>query len=1305
MKERGLFLFLIFLLILNFNHVLAASNQNVDNLIKHAETYYWLGLKEKGNITAFNKGLQYLQESKVIIINGEFNVKLRSDYLERITSLQNDINYQIKIAKEGMVGLFPLTRFFKEPLIFNTNATETFELFNDPEEVAVNSAVTLFSEKVLLSYPEQFQFHVVVNSFPENQALENEALNVFSKYPKFFIHNSTELISSLPPSIVKDFRKATYSPEVLDNIFSLTKSSNLLLVSIRKLDEIDDVFFYEISGSLFQSGLVKPVVSFFQYGLCRDRRPLVPIIILINFLLFSLSVIVFKLLVKIKNVPYKSISPIISTPLIGFLIGRFIPWAVCPFLEKISPGLDSYAALTFWWPCLVGAILLLLPLLIYRFVLTRPGILPEDFKPAGHIPGAFMASALGTTAYFTSLGIIFYANSGILLVIPWTISSLVIGYYIGRSLDSADPFPLWLSLPSAAVSLIIGGLFSLADFKLSVIFSIALILAAFFSASYMSASKQLIKKKQFYAEEIELSQKIIPSTEEELIRRIAKPSFVKLSSFDLIMSKVENFFRDEITYIGLCGPSGIGKTTAVRAVLKEIQKRKKESKKPVILLCGQCLPDSTGIPFQPFQKAFADHFGIDLGATIEGQYKKLESSLGQLINNIIPFSSLLFPSISEDTQRHSNLEIFKSVSYLLKSLIEKNSIVLFIDDLQWIDQPSLELIFFLRDEFVVGDRGPLLFIFTTRDEDILTKMKLEHSIIQLPPTNVSERIQLLSDGVGLSKDTAEAIAKNTGILKSEKGELYWLLLSVDCLAKKGAFLYDSQGWYFNPEFLKACKGNLPLPQEFRSAIKEALKEFPDYLWIIECASCIGLEFDAHTLADSLSIPRLELLKILKEIEEKTGFIIDLRETDDYFAFNSSFLLQALREELQIKFEGPKSKSVPKLVREFHARIARAKEQKLSDYPLEIFAVAKHYYAAGTKYARKAIHYCRKAAVSATKLLRFYEARSYLSMAEECAEAANQQDSFYEDRLKIMLQEAHVTGSGKNEAFRAGLEHFEKNPNISISMILMIARACYEAGEFDKTKELAERVLKNQKATDLEKAEAYHFLGLSLDPSDRNDRIKNLRESLNIINSVPESSPRTKILKALVLNSLAEILSYGDDADRHEALSLFEQSIKIKSQREFHDLPGLARSYGGLGRLYLNLGDIEKARQSFERDLEISRQIGDLSGQMIMLSLIGKCHLKSGNTDFAITNYNESLEIANRIKSTKGQFYAALGLLDSYCILHDQEKCEFWSHRLIDILSTERYADTAAAIKEILEIYKNYKQSTWYRDLEIKIKEF
>jgi hypothetical protein len=93
-----------------------------------------------------------------------------------------------------------------------------------------------------------------------------------------------------------------------------------------------------------------------------------------------------------------------------------------------------------------------------------------------------------------------------------------------------------------------------------------------------------------------------------------------------------------------------------------------------------------------------------------------------------------------------------------------------------------------------------------------------------------------------------------------------------------------------------------------------------------------------------------------------------------------------------------------------------------------------------------------------------------------------------------------------------------------------------------------------------------------------------------------------------LNSLAERLIYLGEAENVEARRLFTESLAIKER--LGDLPGRARSHGGLGRSYLRPPrDLARARRHFAEDLEIAAQIGDDGGQSMMHSQLGECDLE------------------------------------------------------------------------------------------------
>ena len=59
--------FLLFICVFGitiFSSIAQADEAEINELVKHAETYYWIGLSEQGNVDAYRMGLDYLDQAE-----------------------------------------------------------------------------------------------------------------------------------------------------------------------------------------------------------------------------------------------------------------------------------------------------------------------------------------------------------------------------------------------------------------------------------------------------------------------------------------------------------------------------------------------------------------------------------------------------------------------------------------------------------------------------------------------------------------------------------------------------------------------------------------------------------------------------------------------------------------------------------------------------------------------------------------------------------------------------------------------------------------------------------------------------------------------------------------------------------------------------------------------------------------------------------------------------------------------------------------------------------------------------------------
>ena len=153
----------------------------------------------------------------------------------------------------------------------------------------------------------------------------------------------------------------------------------------------------------------------------------------------------------------------------------------------------------------------------------------------------------------------------------------------------------------------------------------------------------------------------------------------------------------------------------------------------------------------------------------------------------------------------------------------------------------------------------------------------------------------------------------------------------------------------------------------------------------------------------------------------------------------------------------------------------------------------------------------------------------------------------------------------------------------------------------------------------------------------------------------------RALQARVFNSLGEQLAQKATYDFDEAKRWFHRSITLKEKLKPQDKPGLARAYGGLGRLYLfaardhdgetreNL--LHQAQEHFQEDIELCKDYGDISGECQMHSHLGECSLLLECYKDAALSYERSLALAQNPIS---QGFALIGLIRSHDALGEAE---------------------------------------------------
>ncbi len=121
-------------------------------------------------------------------------------------------------------------------------------------------------------------------------------------------------------------------------------------------------------------------------------------------------------------------------------------------------------------------------------------------------------------------------------------------------------------------------------------------------------------------------------------------------------------------------------------------------------------------------------------------------------------------------------------------------------------------------------------------------------------------------------------------------------------------------------------------------------------------------------------------------------------------------------------------------------------------------------------------------------------------------------------------------------------------------------------------------------------------------------------------------------RALVFTNLGKI--YIRLGENEKALSFYEKALEIYDF--INDLPGQSKVLCNMGDVALRLGDYNKAMAFYEESLAVYRQIGDATGQAKVLDNMGMaCYDRNEHTK-AISFYEKQLEVSRLTTDPKGE---------------------------------------------------------------------
>ncbi|MEG4505544.1 AAA family ATPase [Microcoleus sp. F6_B4] len=366
----------------------------------------------------------------------------------------------------------------------------------------------------------------------------------------------------------------------------------------------------------------------------------------------------------------------------------------------------------------------------------------------------------------------------------------------------------------------------------------------------------------------------------------------------------------------VAGFSGIGKTAVVNEVHKPIARQRG------YFIQGKYDQFGRNIPFSAFVQAFRELMGQLLSES-DAQLQKWKTNIltavgdsGQVLIEVIPELERIIgpqsPALElsgSAAQNRFNLLMQKFVQVFTTA---EHPLVIFLDDLQWADSASLNLL-----QLLMQDTGHLLVLGAYRDNEVspvhpfmltvdeIVKSGAVVNTITLQPLSLGDMNQLVADTLICDLSLAEPLTElvyqktkgnpffSTQFLKSlyEDGHIIFAPpespTPVSSLTK-GGLRGVQGGWQCNIDRVKFA--DAPDVVEFMAAQLQKLPaETQD---VLKLAACIGAQFDLETLAVvSEELPEQTESALWKALQEGLILVIsegyDLIQADDDRSPNQS----------------------------------------------------------------------------------------------------------------------------------------------------------------------------------------------------------------------------------------------------------------------------------------------------------------------------------------------------------------------------------------------------------------------------------
>lgn len=318
------------------------------------------------------------------------------------------------------------------------------------------------------------------------------------------------------------------------------------------------------------------------------------------------------------------------------------------------------------------------------------------------------------------------------------------------------------------------------------------------------------------------------------------------------------------TFVGIAGPPGIGKSSLVRELLPRMEAAG-------LLVAGVCNPVQR-TPYAPVLAVLREMVGCVLTASEEliaahtSSFQRAVADEGALLGQILPELAAMLGQAQPLPEMGAG-ETRERVQALLIRLLccihsQRLPVVVFLDDLQWADPGTLELLRRIMADLPSG--GPL-FLLAWRDSEVgsahplLRVLPADLEQVAPAPLDAGQIGRFLSDTLAMPPtDTHELAAC---VLAKTGGNAFFVRGFVEALHADGLLRFDiaRQRWTWNLAAIAELQATANVAELLGRRIATL---DPAVRLVLGTAACLGIRFDIDMLWCIVTQPLAELAQAL-----------------------------------------------------------------------------------------------------------------------------------------------------------------------------------------------------------------------------------------------------------------------------------------------------------------------------------------------------------------------------------------------------------------------------------------------------------